>query len=137
MGRATRCRLIGRTTLAELLRGREQVQVELQKLIDERRSLGRDGVVGRNARRGNPGALQDAMSRQHMAEREKQARISLGRPSLEIAHLVLRSGEVVSDNPTALHLRAMNMLYESLKEKGALMLIPSSALNQWHGVDAR
>ncbi len=121
--------IIGRTTLAELLRGREQVQVELQKLIDERSNPWgvtvssvemRDVVI--------PGALQDAMSRQAQAEREKQARIILGEAELEIAHSFAEAAKSYQDNPTALHLRAMNMLYEGLKEKGALMLIPSSAV---------
>ena len=121
--------IIGRTTLAELLRGREQVQNELQKLIDERSNPWgvtvssvemRDVVI--------PGALQDAMSRQAQAEREKQARIILGQAELEIAASFAEAAKSYQDNPTALHLRAMNMLYEGLKEKGALMLIPSSAV---------
>jgi regulator of protease activity HflC (stomatin/prohibitin superfamily) len=121
--------IIGRTTLADLLRGREQVQTELQKLIDERSNPWgvtvssvemRDVVI--------PGALQDAMSRQAQAEREKQARIILGQAELEIAASFAEAAKSYQDNPTALHLRAMNMLYEGLKEKGALMLIPSSAV---------
>jgi regulator of protease activity HflC (stomatin/prohibitin superfamily) len=111
------------------LRGREQVQIELQKLIDERSNPWgvtvssvemRDIVI--------PGALQDAMSRQAQAEREKQARIILGQAELEIAASFAEAAKSYQDNPTALHLRAMNMLYEGLKEKGALMLIPSSAV---------
>ena len=75
-----------------------------------------------------PGALQDAMSRQAQAEREKQARIILGQAEVEIAHSFELAAQSYRDNPTALHLRAMNMLYEGLKEKGALMLVPSSAV---------
>ena len=121
--------IIGRTTLAELLRGRDRVQNELQKLIDERSNPWgvtvssvemRDVVI--------PGALQDAMSRQAQAEREKQARIILGEAELAIAASFAEAAKSYQDNPTALHLRAMNMLYEGLKEKGALMLIPSSAV---------
>jgi regulator of protease activity HflC (stomatin/prohibitin superfamily) len=121
--------IIGRTTLADLLKGREQVQNELQKLIDERSNPWgvtvssvemRDVVI--------PGALQDAMSRQAQAEREKQARIILGEAELAIAASFAEAAKSYEDNPTALHLRAMNMLYEGLKEKGALMLIPSSAV---------
>jgi regulator of protease activity HflC (stomatin/prohibitin superfamily) len=121
--------IIGRTTLAELLRGREHVQIELQKLIDERSNPWgvtvssvemRDVVI--------PGALQDAMSRQAQAEREKQARIILGQSEMEIAQSFQQAALSYQYNPTALHLRAMNMLYEGLKEKGALMLIPSSAV---------
>jgi regulator of protease activity HflC (stomatin/prohibitin superfamily) len=121
--------IIGRTTLAELLRGRAQIEEDLQRLIDERSVPWgvtvssvemRDIVI--------PGALQDAMSRQAQAEREKQARIILGQAELEIANSFAEAAKSYHDNPTALHLRAMNMLYEGLKEKGALMLIPSSAV---------
>ena len=121
--------IIGRTTLTELLRGREQIETELQRLIDERSNPWgvtvssvemRDIVI--------PGALQDAMSREAQAAREKQARIILGQAELEIAHSFQEAARSYHDNPTALHLRAMNMLYEGLKEKGALMLIPSSAV---------
>lgn len=121
--------IIGRTTLAELLRGREQIEAELQRLIDERSSPWgvtvssvemRDVVI--------PGALQDAMSREAQAAREKQARIILGQAEVEIAQSFHDAARMYQDNPTALHLRAMNMLYEGLKEKGALMLIPSSAV---------
>jgi regulator of protease activity HflC (stomatin/prohibitin superfamily) len=121
--------IIGRTALAELLRGREQIEAELQKLIDQRSNPWgvtvssvemRDVVI--------PVALQDAMSREAQASREKQARIILGQAEMEIAHSFQEAAKSYSDNPTALHLRAMNMLYEGLKEKGALMLIPSSAV---------
>jgi regulator of protease activity HflC (stomatin/prohibitin superfamily) len=121
--------IIGRTTLADLLRGREHIEAELQQLIDLRSNPWgvtvssvemRDIVI--------PGALQDAMSRQAQAEREKQARIILGQAEMEIAHSFQEAAKSYHDNPTALHLRAMNMLYEGLKEKGALMLIPSSAV---------
>ena len=121
--------VIGRTTLADLLQGRERIEDELQQLIDRRSSPWgltvssvemRDVVI--------PGALQDAMSREAQAMREKQARIILGQAELEIAHSFREAARSYEHNPTALHLRAMNMLYEGLKEKGALMLIPSSAV---------
>jgi len=121
--------IIGRTTLTDLLRGRERIEDELQQLIDQRSSPWgvtvssvemRDIVI--------PGALQDAMSREAQAAREKQARIILGEAEMEIAHSFQEAAKSYHDNPTALHLRAMNMLYEGLKEKGALMLIPSSAV---------
>jgi regulator of protease activity HflC (stomatin/prohibitin superfamily) len=121
--------IIGRTTLAELLRGRAQIEEDLQKLIDER--SGPWGVTVSSVEMRDiviPGALQDAMSRQAQAEREKQARIILGQAELEIANSFAEAAKSYHDNPTALHLRAMNMLYEGLKEKGALMLIPSSAV---------
>jgi regulator of protease activity HflC (stomatin/prohibitin superfamily) len=121
--------IIGRTTLTELLRGREQIESELQRLIDQRSNPWgvtvssvemRDVVI--------PGALQDAMSREAQAAREKQARIILGQAELEIAESFRLAAKSYHDDPTALQLRAMNMLYEGLKEKGALMLIPSSAV---------
>ena len=73
-----------------------------------------------------PESLQDAMSREAQAAREKQARIILGQAEVEIAHMFQKAAESYRENPTALHLRAMNMLYEGLKEKGALMLVPST-----------
>jgi len=75
-----------------------------------------------------PSQLQEAMSREAQATREKQARIILGEAEMEIAHSFEVASRVYINNPTALHLRAMNMLYEGLKEKGALMLVPSTAV---------
>jgi hypothetical protein len=75
-----------------------------------------------------PDALQDAMSREAQAKREKQARIILGQAEVEIAHMFEQAAQAYHDNPTALHLRAMNMLYEGLKEKGAMMIVPSTAV---------
>jgi regulator of protease activity HflC (stomatin/prohibitin superfamily) len=72
--------------------------------------------------------LQDAMSREAQASREKQARIILGQAEVEIAHMFEQAARSYHDNPTALHLRAMNMLYEGLKEKGAMMIVPSTAV---------
>ena len=121
--------IIGRTALTDLLRGREKIENELQELIDLRSNPWgvtvssvemRDVVI--------PVALQDAMSREAQAAREKQARIILGEAELAIAHSFAEAAKGYQNNPTALHLRAMNMLYEGLKEKGALMLIPSSAV---------
>jgi regulator of protease activity HflC (stomatin/prohibitin superfamily) len=121
--------IIGRTDLTDLLRGRERIEDELQKLIDQRSNPWgvtvssvemRDVVI--------PAALQDAMSREAQAAREKQARIILGQAEMEIAHSFEEAAKSYQHNPTALHLRAMNMLYEGLKEKGALMLVPSSAV---------
>jgi regulator of protease activity HflC (stomatin/prohibitin superfamily) len=121
--------IIGRTDLTDLLRGREKIEQELQVLIDARSNPWgvtvssvemRDVVI--------PVALQDAMSREAQAAREKQARIILGEAELAIAHSFAEAAKQYHNDPTALHLRAMNMLYEGLKEKGALMLIPSSAV---------
>jgi regulator of protease activity HflC (stomatin/prohibitin superfamily) len=121
--------IIGRTTLTDLLRGRERIETELQQLIDQR--SGPWGVTVSSVEMRDvviPGALQDAMSREAQAAREKQARIILGQAEMEIAHSFQEAAKSYHDDPTALHLRAMNMLYEGLKEKGALMLIPSSAV---------
>ncbi len=121
--------IIGRTTLADLLRGRERIETELQQLIDQRSNPWgvtvssvemRDVVI--------PDALQDAMSREAQAAREKQARVILGEAEMAIANSFQEAAKAYQENPTALHLRAMNMLYEGLKEKGALMLVPSSAV---------
>jgi regulator of protease activity HflC (stomatin/prohibitin superfamily) len=121
--------IIGRTSLADLLRGREKIEQELQSLIDQRSTPWgitvqavemRDIVI--------PSALQDAMSREAQAAREKQARIILGEAEVEIAKSFETAAQAYRDNPTALHLRAMNILYEGLKEKGALMLVPSTAV---------
>jgi len=123
------CDIIGRTPLTELLRGRERIEEELQKLIDGRSNPW--GVTVQSVEMRDvviPDALQDAMSREAQASREKQARIILGQAEVEIAHLFAKAAESYQENPTALHLRAMNMLYEGLKEKGALMLVPSTAV---------
>jgi regulator of protease activity HflC (stomatin/prohibitin superfamily) len=121
--------IIGRTSLGELLRGREQIEQELQKLIDSRSNPW--GVTVQSVEMRDiviPASLQDAMSREAQATREKQARVILGQAEVEIARSFETAAQAYRDNPTALHLRAMNMLYEGLKEKGALMLIPSSAV---------
>lgn len=121
--------IIGRTPLSDLLVGRDRIDAELQQLIDRRSNPWgitvqsveiRDVII--------PSALQDAMSRQAQASREKQARIILGEAEVEIAKLFDEAAASYRENPTALHLRAMNILSEGLKEKGALMLVPSSAL---------
>jgi regulator of protease activity HflC (stomatin/prohibitin superfamily) len=121
--------IIGRTSLTDLLRGRERIEEELQQLIDERSNPW--GVTVQSVEMRDviiPAALQDAMSREAQAAREKQARIILGQAEVEIAHSFETAARSYIDNPTALHLRAMNMLYEGLKEKGALMLVPSTAV---------
>jgi len=121
--------IIGRTSLTDLLRGRERIEEELQKLIDSRSNPW--GVTVQSVEMRDvviPESLQDAMSREAQASREKQARVILGTAEVEIAHMFAKAAESYRNNPTALHLRAMNMLYEGLKEKGALMLVPSSAV---------
>jgi regulator of protease activity HflC (stomatin/prohibitin superfamily) len=121
--------IIGRTALTELLRGRERIEDELQRLIDERTTPW--GVTVQSVEMRDvviPDALQDAMSREAQASREKQARIILSEAEVEIANKFKEAARSYQDNPTALHLRAMNMLYEGLKEKGAMMIVPSTAV---------
>jgi regulator of protease activity HflC (stomatin/prohibitin superfamily) len=121
--------IIGRTSLADLLRGRDRIEQELQQVIDERSTPW--GVTVQSVEMRDiviPSALQEAMSREAQAAREKRARIILGEAEVEIARSFETASRVYQDNPTALHLRAMNILYEGLKEKGALMLVPSTAV---------
>ncbi len=122
--------IIGQMPLADILVGRAKMDVELQKIIDERTTPWgisvqsveiRDVII--------PQALEDAMSRQAQAERERQARVILGESEMQIAHSFASASEAYINNPTALHLRAMNMLFEGLKEKGALVIVPSSAVD--------
>jgi len=121
--------IIGKTDLADLLVGREKIDKALQKIIDQRSEPWgitvqsveiRDIVI--------PELLQDAMSRQAQAERERQARVILGDAEAQIANKFTAAAEHYKGNPIALHLRAMNMLYEGLKEKGALIVVPSTAV---------
>jgi len=122
--------IIGRMMLADILVGRSAIDEELQHIIDERTTPWgvtvnsveiRDIVI--------PPDLEDAMSRQAQAERERQARVILGESEKQIAVSFSEASEAYVNNPTALHLRAMNMLFEGLKEKGALVIVPSSAVD--------
>ena len=122
--------VIGQMDLADILVGRARMDRDLQKIIDERTTPWgvtvqsveiRDIVI--------PQELEDAMSRQAQAERERQARVILGESEKQIAHSFADASQAYADNPTALHLRAMNMLFEGLKEKGALVIVPSSAVD--------
>jgi len=121
--------IIGRTSLSDLLRGRERIEAELQALIDQRSNPW--GVTVQSVEMRDiviPASLQDAMSREAQASREKSARIILGQAEVEIAQLFFEAAKSYENNPTALHLRAMNILYEGLKEKGALMVVPSNVV---------
>ncbi len=122
--------IIGRMMLADILVGRSSLDKELQQVIDERTTPWgvtvqsveiRDIVI--------PQDLEDAMSRQAQAERERQARVILGESEKQIAESFAEASKAYIHNPTALHLRAMNMLFEGLKEKGALVIVPSSAID--------
>ncbi len=122
--------IIGKKMLADILIGRSSIDKELQAVIDERTTPWgvtvqsveiRDIVI--------PQDLEDAMSRQAQAERERQARVILGESEKQIAASFAEASQAYINNPTALHLRAMNMLFEGLKEKGALVIVPSSAVD--------
>ena len=122
--------VIGQMPLSDILVGRARMDADLQKIIDERTTPWgisvqsveiRDVII--------PQALEDAMSRQAQAERERQARVILGESEMQIAASFSEASKAYVDNPTALHLRAMNMLFEGLKEKGALVIVPSSAVD--------
>jgi hypothetical protein len=122
--------LIGKTMLADLLVGRDVLDLQLQEIIDAKTEPWGITVQSVEIREIKiPGPLQDTMSRQAQAERERQARVILGESEEQIASSFARAAEQYSNNPTALHLRAMNMLFEGLKEKGSLMIVPSSALD--------
>ena len=120
---------IGKNDLAVLLSERDRLGHEIQRLLDERTTAWgvttqaveiRDIII--------PKDLEDAMSRQAQAERERQSRIILGTAETEIAEKFARASEHYRDNPVALHLRAMNMVYEGLRQKGSMIIVPSTAV---------
>ena len=122
--------IIGQMTLADILVGRAKMDADLQRIIDERTTPWgvtvqsveiRDVII--------PQGLEDAMSQQAQAERERQSRVILGEAEMQVAGSFAEASKAYINNPTALHLRAMNMLFEGLKEKGALVIVPSSAVD--------
>jgi regulator of protease activity HflC (stomatin/prohibitin superfamily) len=122
--------IIGQMSLAEILVGRAVMDEQLQEIIDERTTPWgvtvqsveiRDVII--------PQGLEDAMSQQAQAERERQSRVILGEAEMQVAGSFAEAAQAYIDNPTALHLRAMNMLFEGLKDKGALVIVPSSAVD--------
>jgi regulator of protease activity HflC (stomatin/prohibitin superfamily) len=120
---------IGRHQLAEMITEREKLGRELQAILDAKTNpwgITVHSVEIRDVK--IPPDLEDAMSRQAQAERERQARIILGTAETEIAARFVKAGEEYRDRPVALHLRAMNMLYEAIKEKGSMVIVPSSAV---------
>jgi regulator of protease activity HflC (stomatin/prohibitin superfamily) len=120
---------IGRHELAQMITERETLGHELQRILDQKTNpwgITVQSVEIRDVR--IPGPLEDAMSRQAQAERERQARIILGDAETQISSKFAEAARVYQDNPVALHLRAMNMLYEAIKEKGAMVIVPSSAV---------
>ena len=120
---------IGRHNLAQMITDRESLGQELQKILDEKTNPWGITVQSVEIRDVHiPEALEDAMSRQAQAERERQARIILGTAETEISSKFAEAAVAYHNNPVALHLRAMNMLYEAIKEKGATVIVPSSAV---------
>jgi regulator of protease activity HflC (stomatin/prohibitin superfamily) len=120
---------IGRHMLAEMITEREQLGKQLQAILDEKTNpwgITVQSVEIRDVK--IPPGLEDAMSRQAQAERERQARIILGTAETEISARFVEAGDAYKDHPLALHLRAMNMLYEAIKEKGSMVIVPSSAV---------
>jgi regulator of protease activity HflC (stomatin/prohibitin superfamily) len=120
---------IGRHELHQMVAERELLGQELAKILDAKTTPWGITVQSVEIRDVQiPPALQDAMSRQAQAERERQARIILGQAEREIAESFNQASMIYQTNPTALHLRAMNMLYEAIKEKGSMVIVPSSAV---------
>ncbi len=120
---------IGRHDLAQMITERETLGRELQRILDEKTNPWGITVQSVEIRDVHiPQALEDAMSRQAQAERERQARIILGTAETDIAAKFAEASAVYINNPVALHLRAMNMLYEAIKEKGSMVIVPSSAV---------
>jgi regulator of protease activity HflC (stomatin/prohibitin superfamily) len=120
---------IGRHELAQMITERETLGRELQRILDEKTNpwgITVQSVEIRDVR--IPQALEDMMSRQAQAERERQARIILGQAETEIAEKFSQAAVTYQHNPVALHLRAMNMLYEAIKERGSMVIVPSSAV---------
>ena len=122
--------VIGKTMLSEMLEGRDKMSEKLQKIIDDRTEPWGINVISVEVKDVLiPSSLQDAMSMQAQAERERQARVILGDSERQVAEMFGEAAKTYADNPTALHLRAMNMLYEGLKTNSTIVIVPSSALD--------
>lgn len=120
--------VIGKTLLADMLEGREKISEELQRIIDQRTEPWGINVISVEVKDVLiPPALEDAMSMQAQAERERQARVILGDSERQIAEKFGQAAATYADNPTAFHLRAMNMLYEGLKQNSTIVIVPSTA----------
>ena len=121
--------VIGKTMLSEMLEGRDKMSDKLQRIIDERTEPWGINVISVEVKDVLiPSSLQDAMSMQAQAERERQARVILGDSERQVAEKFGEAAKTYANNPTALHLRAMNMLYEGLKTNSTIVIVPSSAL---------
>ena len=122
--------VIGKTLLADMLEGREKLGLQLQKIIDERTTPWGIHVISVEVKDVLiPSALEDAMSMQAQAERERQARVILGDSERQVAEKFGEAAKTYVNDPVALHLRAMNMLYEGLKQNSTIVLVPSSVLD--------
>jgi regulator of protease activity HflC (stomatin/prohibitin superfamily) len=122
--------VIGKTMLSEMLEGRENISKELQKIIDERTEPWGINVISVEVKDVLiPSALEDAMSMQAQAERERQARVILGDSEKQVAEKFEEAAKTYTNNPVALHLRAMNMLYEGLKQNSTIVIVPSSVVD--------
>lgn len=122
--------VIGKTLLADMLEGREKISHELQRMIHGRTEAWGIDVMSVELRDVLiPAGLQDAMSMQAQAERERQARVILGDSERQVADKFAEAARSYANDPTALHLRAMNMLYEGLKSNSTIVVVPSSALD--------
>ncbi|HTJ89221.1 MAG TPA: slipin family protein [Acidocella sp.] len=121
--------VIGKTLLSDMLEGREKISSELQKIIDIRTEPWGINVISVEVKDVLiPAALEDAMSMQAQAERERQARVILGDSEKQVAEKFGEAARTYINDPVALHLRAMNMLYEGLKQNSTIVVVPSSAL---------
>ena len=121
--------VIGKTQLSEMLEGRDKLGAELQRIIDERTEpwgIHVNSVEVKDVL--IPGGLENAMSMQAQAERERQARVILGDSERQVAEKFVMAGEMYADHPVAFHLRAMNMLYEGLKQNATIVVVPSTAV---------
>ena len=121
--------VIGKTVLADMLEGRQKISDDLRKIIDERaRPWGVDVISVEIRDVLIPSALEDAMSMQAQAERERQARVILGDSERQVAAKFVEAAQIYASDPTAFHLRAMNMLYEGLKQNATMVIVPSTAV---------
>jgi regulator of protease activity HflC (stomatin/prohibitin superfamily) len=121
--------VIGKTMLSDMLEGRDKISTVLQKIIDERTEPWGIKVISVEVKDVLiPSGLENAMSMQAQAERERQARVILGDAERQIAEKFAEAGKSYEGNPIAFHLRAMNMLYEGLKENSTIVIVPSTAV---------
>jgi regulator of protease activity HflC (stomatin/prohibitin superfamily) len=121
--------VIGKTMLSDMLEGRDKISDALQKIIDARTEPWGINVISVEVKDVLiPASLEDAMSMQAQAERERQARVILGESERQVAEKFGEAAKTYIDNPVALHLRAMNMLYEGLKQNSTIVIVPSSAV---------